>query len=74
VWVWVKGPVSECPLESPPSAGQWPVVIGLLLFAPISKYVKVSERTKILGPDTKVYCAGEDQQQFNPPADSSSVL
>jgi hypothetical protein len=57
--------------ESLPSRGEWPAVVGPLLFS--KKYHfktrKSLERTKIwswfpTGPDTKNDCAGKDQQQF----------
>lgn len=59
--------LSCCPLESPPLEEGWPVVVRLFVFGrrgPISKHIKVMERTKVctwvlMGPENKIDCAGE---------------
>jgi hypothetical protein len=68
--------VSECQLELPPVEGEWLVVVRPLLSSkrrPVSRLVKVWERTKIWSwfpteRETKTDCAGKDQQQFYPTA------
>jgi hypothetical protein len=51
--------VSECPLESPPVEGG---VTSSSETPPL-----IEEEAPFLNTKTKIYCAEEGQQQFNPP-------
>lgn len=59
------------PTPGTPAERQWPVVVRLLLSLNRRSRFKIhkslEKKSGVMGPETKSYCAGEDQQQFNRP-------